>query len=52
MRKRTWITAALAALADHERRFSGALFAHQREALREQIKAYQAERQARDGGHP
>ena len=46
------IAAALAALADHEQRFPGTLFAHQREALREQIKAYQAERQARDGGHP
>ena len=45
------ITAALAALADHERRFPGALFAHQREALRGQIKAYQAEHQALDGGH-
>ncbi|MEO7593455.1 MAG: sigma-70 family RNA polymerase sigma factor [Byssovorax sp.] len=46
------IAAALAALADHERRFPGALFAHQREALREQIKAYQAERHAQGGGHP
>lgn len=46
------IAAALAALADHERRFPGALHAEQREALRERIKAYQAERQARDRGHP
>ena len=46
------IAAALAALADHERRFSGTLFVEQREELREQIKAYQAEHQARDGGHP
>jgi RNA polymerase sigma factor (sigma-70 family) len=46
------IAAALAALADHERRFPGALFVEQREALRGQIKAYQAERQIRDGGHP
>jgi hypothetical protein len=42
------ITAALVALADHERRFPGALYAQQREALRRQILAYQT----RDGGHP
>jgi RNA polymerase sigma factor (sigma-70 family) len=46
------IAAALAALADHERRFPGAVFVEQREALRERIKAYQAEHQARGGGHP
>ncbi len=42
------IAAALAALADHERRFPGALYAEQRQMLRRQILAYQAQ----DGGHP
>ncbi len=36
------IAAALAAIADHERRFSGALYAQQRDQLRRQILAYQA----------
>jgi RNA polymerase sigma-70 factor (ECF subfamily) len=37
------IEAALAALADHERRFSGPLYAQQRDQLRRQISAYQAQ---------
>jgi RNA polymerase sigma-70 factor (ECF subfamily) len=37
------IEAALAALADHERRFSGPLYAQQRDQLRRQILAYQAQ---------
>jgi RNA polymerase sigma-70 factor (ECF subfamily) len=37
------IAAALAALADHERRFSGPLYAQQRDQLRRQIRTYQAQ---------
>ena len=41
------ITAALAALADHERRFPSALYAQQRDQLRQQILAYQAAHEGR-----
>lgn len=45
------IAAARAALADHERRFPGALFMPQREALRRQILAYETEHQGQGVGH-
>jgi RNA polymerase sigma-70 factor (ECF subfamily) len=45
------IAAALAALADHERRFSGPLYAQQRDQLRRQILAYQAAHPVEDVGH-
>ena len=45
------IAAALSALADHERRFPDALYSKQRELLRRQIVAYQAEHQAEDVSH-
>jgi RNA polymerase sigma-70 factor (ECF subfamily) len=45
------IAAALAALADHERRFSGSLYAPQRDQLRRQILAYQSAHPTDDVGH-
>lgn len=45
------IEAALAALADHERRFPNALYPQQRDLLRRQILAYQATLPVEDAGH-
>ena len=46
------LATARAALAEHEWRFPNGSLTQQRESLRKQITAYQAERQARDRGHP
>lgn len=46
------IAVARAALAEHERRFPGSMFAGERDALRRQILAYLTTHQVQDGGHP
>jgi hypothetical protein len=46
------IAAALAALADHERRFPSASYGQQRDQLRRQILAYQTAHPGEAGGHP